>query len=597
MVILLFLVLAVVVSWKALLSNGNFVYRDEWTILNMEAFEEYFFHIHKQHIPDFDFHKRIPELWIHFFIDYETYDKIKFTLLAFLTLLSSFYVSNKILKHENINGKKRLLTASFTAISYLVNPLNTQVFLSYYPTINYILFPLFFYFLYIGIKNYNLPSTLISALIASFMFLMVVHSLLYVILAFPIILVALLKRPLKFVPLLRSIAVFSLVFVSSTAFVLLPYLHTAIISGPSEGSHTLVQGMLNLFSSVAYLPKAMLFDFHVFWWPYVGYAYPFGGLFFLLAFLFSSILIIQAIFDRNEWATMSLVGLLLLFFLSKGNNLPFPSIYEFLNFRLPIIGWLFRVPMKFAHIIPFFFSVLFLRCSVFTAKRSKSLFYAFSIYSVAFLAIFSWPFFTGDMGGYLTKTNFDSTVADLKTIDSVIAEDDSAVLAYGIDWGRKKDISADIIAGDGYVMRELAVYANYKNWSGLHIVPFFGAQYLLAPMEIEEDIGLYSEQISKGSHYSLFIMKPDVQTIQIPLTSYLCYCHQTIARSIIRDPPQTAASELLIFPYSQLDFPREHIDAADYVVVDSVPLDFTSIEQENTFSYFAQTFESKPSKT
>jgi hypothetical protein len=83
--------------------------------------------------------------------------------------------------------------------------------------------------------------------------------------------------------------------------------------------------------------------------------------------------------------------------------------------------------MKFAHIIPFFFSLLFLRFSVFSIKKNKMLFYAFIICFLAFNAVFSWPFFTGDMNGYLKKTTFEKNyyeenVTDIKLINSTQAK-------------------------------------------------------------------------------------------------------------------------------------------------------------------------------
>ena len=140
----------------------------------------------------------------------------------------------------------------------------------------------------------------------------------------------------------RNTIIFGLIFIFSTAFVLLPYASMSLASGPREGVHTLSESMLNMFSNVAQLPKVMLLDFHTFWWPYVDYEYPFGNLFFLLSFVFSAVLLVHALFDRNDWTMFALIALVLLFFFTKGNCPPFAEIYTFLNLlsRLKLICYI-----------------------------------------------------------------------------------------------------------------------------------------------------------------------------------------------------------------------------------------------------------------
>ena len=587
LIIILFLALSLVISWKAIIADGHFVYRDAETILNLESFKEDFFHIHKKYgATPFDFQKRIPELWIHFFVDYELYDKIKFTLLPFITLIISFFVSDKILEKENINGRERKIIAFAVAVFYLINPLNTQILLKYYPAINYAIFPLFFYTLYEGFVQTRRKYVFYSALIGTFMFCMVIHSLIYLGISILIIsIISALKKQFRIKRFLVDIVNFFLVFVSLTAFITLPYIAVSTVSGIQEGVHKLNIETLDSFSASALLPRVMLMDFEPFWWPWVPYSYPFETIFFILFFVLSAILIIYAIYDKNDWSLMALMGLVILFFFSKGNSAPFSEFYEILNFNTPAIGWLLRVPNKFLYIVPFFFSILFLRFSVFTVKNSKRFFYAFLIISLGLLSIYSWPFFTGDMAGYLNKTNYDDLKEDFEAINSIVVGDDASVRTYGISWKDNRNIHGDILNAGVFINRELESYANYGNWSGLQIIPYLGVQYIVAPLEYDEKISIYAEQLLRGNNYSLFKMKTDASIVSIPEESYLCYCNFDTARSIIRDTPKNKQLEVLMFPYSSLDFPQKYIDESEYIILDSTPVVFSRLSSEDSISF------------
>lgn len=593
-VLLFFLLLSIIVSWNALTTGGHFIYRDEWTILNEDAFKEYHFHVlNRNGSPDYDSLKRIVETWIHFFINYETFDRIKFTLLAFSTLLSSFYVFSRILENEKIERRKRTLISALGAFTYLINPLNTQLFLSYYPTLNYVLFPLFFYFLYKGLVGYSLRHMFASALIGSFMFLMVVHSALYITVSFFVVGALLITKPLKPAPLLRNILIFMLVCISSTAFALLPYIHAAFFSGPVEGIHSLNLEMLYVFSDASPLPRAMLMDFHIFWWPYVDYNYPLGDLFFPISAVFCGILLIYGVFDRSEWSMMALIALVLLFFFSKGNSSPFHYIYELLNFRLPAVGWLLRVPMKFAHIIPFFFSLLLLRLSLFTMAKKNPLFYAVPAAFLLFFCIFSWPFFTGDMAGYLKKDDYSPLMDDFKEINSIIYAGNPTVIPHEIAQPRFTDMDADFIAST-FLVRELRDYDRFDDWSGLSISSRLGARYLLTSNENYEEVSPHYEQLFEGSYNSVFLISKKADAFSAPSEVHLSYGNRDTVRSLLRDPPPTGPVEAIESPYQFFNFPEEHINAADYLILTSAHPPFASVDSENKFSYFDMTIGSKP---
>jgi|GEM_PF-5282886 len=593
-VLLFFLLLSIIVSWNALTTGGHFIYRDEWTILNQEPFQEYFLQLlNRNGAPSYDNLKRIVESWIHFFINYETYDRIKFTVLAFSTLLSSFYVFNKILENEKIERRKRTLISALGAFTYLINPLNTQLFLSYYPTLNYVLFPLFFYFLYRGLAGYSLRHMFASALIASFMFLMVVHSALYLAISFFAVGAVLITKPLKPVPLARNLFIFILVFISCTLFALLPYLHGAFFSGPVEGIHSLNLEMLNVFSDASPLPRAMLMDFHVFWWPYVEYAYPLGDLFFPISVIFCSILLIYGAFDRSEWSLAALIALIVLFFFAKGNGSPFPYIYEILNFRLPAVGWLLRVPMKFAHIIPFFFSVLLIRFSLFTMTRTNRLYYAAPAAFVLFFCVFSWPFFTGDMNGHLKKEDYSSLMDDFKRINSMIYADNPTVIPHELAQARFVDVDADFIIST-FLLRELRDYDRFDEWSGLELSSRLGARYLLTSNENYGELSPYYEPLFEGSHNSLFLINEEPEAFYVPSKVHLSYGNRDTVRSLLRDPPPAGPAEAIESPYQFFNFPEDHLYAADYLILTSTHPPFSSVDSRNQFSYFDKTISSKP---
>jgi hypothetical protein len=587
LILLLFFALSVLVSWGALTSDGYFLHRDEWALLTDEPFQEYFLHLYKQHDhADMDFHKRIPELWIHYFIDYETYDKVKFTLLAFATLLSSFYVSGRLLENQGLGERTALLISAAVSIAYLINPFNTQIFLSYYPSLVYAAFPLFFYFLHKGIRELELRSSFLAALLAAFMFLMVVHSLLYIALSFLIVMLMHLGRPLDVKGILRNTALFAAVFFSCIAFILLPYLLISLTDKPLQGFFPLSSSWLTLFSDVASVEAAMLMDYKVYWWPYVEYAYPFEGAFYLLSFLFTAALLIHAVFDRNEWSLMALSALTVLFLLIKGNSAPFPGIYEFLNFNLPLVGWLLRVPLKFANMAPFFFTILFLRLCV-TAASSRLLLAGAIIPYLLFLSIFSWPFLTGDMAGFLSKTDLDDRAADLEAINSIIGEENPVVMTHYVHILRLKDIDADILHRMLFLYQERQAYSTAGNWSGLRIAPSLGVKYLIASSHLNNTIEDQFEILYSGPRYTLFLLDNSSSVIHIPDETYLCYGDKNTVRSLTRDPPASGLPWMLMFPYSGLDFPEGHITAADYAVLTSSPPVFLNVDSSKA-SFFTE---------
>jgi len=599
-IIFLFIILSVMVSWEALNSNGHFTYRDEWTILELDGFKEYFLHLHKQNGIDLDFQKRIVELWIHYFIDYESYDQIKFTILAFFTLISSFYVSDKILKNEKIEEKQRLILASAIAIIYLINPLNTQLFISYYPTITYALFPLFFYFLYDGFVNNKIKSVFLSSLIASFSFLMVVHSILYIIISFIVIFIVLLTKNLVFKRIVRNTALFLFVFISTSAYITLPYLAICLNSGPIEGISMLSEYMLSVFSEVSSLPKAMLMDYHIFWWPYVDYEYPFENSFFLISFLFSAILMVRAFFDKNDWALVALLALSILFFFTKGSNPPFSEIYKILNFDMPFVGWLIRVPMKFAHIIPFFFSLLFLRFCVFANDKNKQLFYAFIIAYLAFNIIFSWPFISGDMNGYLKKIDYGAEHIEIN--DVLSSEADQTIFIYNLNLKKEHqyypmaEFEADIIPKGLFLSEEFSDYERMWNWSGIGLLSNIGVNYLGTSSSTGEGVKKYAEELLGTENYSVFRIQSGASQIWLPSSSHLCFGNFDTARSLIRKPPDGKIPEILLFPYSVQDYPAGPLNAANYLIFDSTPPALASLSSNQTLSFFEFTFKEDISK-
>ena len=602
LIVLLFLAASAFITRGALTAGGFFQYRDTWTLISLDSFKEYFFYIQNPSgQASLDLYKRIPETWIHFFMDYEQYGKVQFGLLSFCALISMFFVSEKILQNEaqsrthggdqgRAHGTTQRILSAAVAFAYLLNPFSLQLILEYYSMIVYAIFPVFFYLLYEGFAKSKTKSTVAAALLGAFMFLMVVHSVMYCGMSVLIVLAISALRKTSIRSMAASAVLFSLVFLALTSFAWFPYLAGSQTSS-IEGAHMLSENLLMLFSADAFLPKAMLMDFRVFWWPWVGYAYPGGDAFFLISAVFSSLLFVHAFFDRNDWSKISLLGLAILFFFSKGIGPPFPQIYEYINFHLPLSGWLLRVPRKFLYIIPFFYCLLLLRLLIFASKQSWRLAYALAGAFLIFLAVFSWPFFTGDMGGFLAKQDMSATAKDLSAINAIISPQDSSALAPS---RLELVLQADSILQQSFLLGELASYGKMSEWSGLkNMAPSIGAGYLVSGSS-EGLKGIFPEAYA-GSDLFLFKLRPDDSQAVIPSAAVLCYCDFETARSLIRDPPADALPGALIFPYQLKGAGIDALGSADYVVVGPASPLITNAEAKNIISFSKSTFLEAPS--
>jgi hypothetical protein len=585
LVLVFFLLLSILASWQSMLEGGHFVYRDAATITNLQSFRDNFLSLYKNHnMIDFDFYKRIPESWIYLLTDMETYDRIKFTLIPFAVLTLAFFVGERILGESGVRGTAGRLIAVAFALVYLFNPVTLQVFLKYYPMINMAVFPLFFYLSYDSFSKLSLKSALLAGLLAGFMFLMVVHALLYMAIAVPLAaLVSLRGRdPLR---LIMPIIIFSLAFIFSTAFVISPYLVVTAVKS-NFGFHPLSSSMLDVFSYPASLPAPMLMDYEAFWWPWVDYAYPFGQAFFLITCVFASVLLIFGLSDKNPWSLMASLGLVAVFFLSKGSGSPFGAVYEFLNFHLPLIGWLMRVPNKFLHILPFFISLIFLRFCAVAHQRKILAMKAFAILSVPLLIFLSWPYMTGDVGGNLVKRDYSVIKQDLEGMNAILGGN-SSVVAYGIHKSGSKDLYGNVFSMRTFLYRELKAYDQNSNYSGMAGFGSLGVEYMVVGGKDNiKDVSRSFSSVFDGDVYSIFRIANSSSDVGAPSSVYACYGSYETVRSLMREPPENQSLDMVLFPLAFLDYPREAVDAADAIVLDSVPLVSPAVDSGSAFAFY-----------
>jgi hypothetical protein len=289
--------------------------------------------------------------------------------------------------------------------------------------------------------------------------------------------------------------------------------------------------------------------------------------------------------------------------MAKGNSPPFSSLYEVLNFYTPVVGWLLRVPLKFLYPIPFFFSLLFLRFLVRMSEKGQSALYAAGCISILFLSAFSWPLFTGDMAGILTKFRFDYDPTP-KAMNEILKTESSISILYGKDdvslkaahsVGERNLVSGILDPGP-FLRRELNAYWNVNNWSGLSSLSGLGVKYFITNLDQGEGMGLYSSPVLRQSGYAIYRLKNNSSVFSLPQSSFLCYCHFDTARSLMRDPPPGQNPQMLLFPNSGFNFPASYLESSDYVVLDSSPLSFASVDSGSSFSFFGSTFRSNPSE-
>lgn len=579
LILLLFLVLSLIASWNSITSGGYFIYRDERAVVSSGSLGEYFFQIYKNtNAPDIDFEKRIPFLWINLILSQELIDKLKFPILAFLTLAISYFVSKKVLEAQGMPETRRSVISAAAAIFYLINPLSAEMFPSSLQMLNYALFPLFFYLLHDGLVKGSQRSVFLSALLGAFMFFMIVHFLLYIMVSLVVLVPLLIARKVPLPHVARGIAIFSAVFILASLFVILPYLAIYQFDQALVGLFPPSLQDLNMFSGSSILPRAMLLDHRSFWWPYVEYDYPLGDLFFIPAFIFAAVLLACALFDRSGWSIAAMAALVLLFFFSKGNTAPFGGIYEFINFTLPM-GWLLRVPMKFLFAIPFFLCLLFIAASARLSRFGTLVIGTWLVFSLAFLCVFTWPFFTGDMAGVLEKTDFTTFEAQYSSINAACLPEWPALL--DTITADRYFLATDFSTGGYFINRELRAYSANANWDAARAFSVPGFQYLLVFSNKSEGLVNHADEVYVGQDYSLFRLKDTASPITTPASSWLCYCHMDTARSILLNNTANLSSSLLFFPYSTPGFSQAQVDAASYVVMDSsAPIEASAQEGE-----------------
>jgi len=553
-------------TWDGVASEGYFRYRDESPTMATEAYREYFFSLMKNsNTPDLDMTKRIPLHILNLFVPDWLFERLKFPVPVFLAMASFYFVARRLLGSEGFPEGRRELLSVAGSLAYMVNPITTQLILSFYPMLVFAAFPAFFILLFEGMRSHSRPKVFASALIASFMALMVVHSLIYIAVAFAAISPALIRRRHEAQAIIADSALFAFVVLCCMLFALLPYFSLFDPYTAPRGSFQPTVSNIQMFSSPADLPKPMLLDFNSFWWPYVSYHYPMGTLFYPLAAILMGAIICFAILERSEWGAMALFALGLLFFFAKGAQGPFPWIYETLMFRLPF-GWLMRVPMKFLHIIPFFVSILFVRAVAGVHRNSPSASAAFAAFAILFLSISAWPLFTGDVAGVLAKKDNSQLDIEYSAIAAAIgANHPSALSAMGFDSSK---VPADVSYGRRYLRWELAAYSAMQDWDGLRAFSNAGFSYVIVPpgsINIPPDF----LQVYAGERMSLYRISENTTPFSVSSSAYSCYSSFAALRSLQQEPPPGEGPTVAFFPYLSPAFPEGFARGADHVLVDS----------------------------
>ncbi|MCI0503251.1 hypothetical protein L0Y65_00910 [Candidatus Micrarchaeota archaeon] len=583
LILLVFALLSLLMTWGGASSDGYFQYRDEKPVLATAAYREYFFSLMKNSgVPDLDMQKRIPIHIINLIIPDDIFETLKFPVPIFLAFLAAYLAARKVQEDAGVPDGARTIIAAAGALFYVVNPITTQLILSFYPMLVYAAYPLFFLLLYIGFTSHSRKHVFASALAASFMLLMVVHSALYMAVAFAALAPALVLRRKEAFRMAGSLALFAAVLLSCTLFVLLPYL-SLYDAGAAPGASSIpTKTDLDMFSGVAELPKPMLLDFSSFWWPYLPYSYPMGGAYYPMAAVLAGALICFAIYERSEWSVMALIALTALIFFAKGSQAPFPGIYEAFEFHLPL-GWLMRVPMKFLHIIPFFLFIIMVRASAYLYKANAALAFASIAFALMFLAASSWPLFTGDAAGFLQKSvpsRYSSEVAEMGAhipggFPAILSSEPVNYLL----------LPADISYGRSYVNAELDAYASLMDYDGLAAFSDAGYQYAIVPKPARgASPGQFSE-IYSGEFLSLYRLKNDSVPFSVSPSAYICYSGHMALRSLQQDAPNGHSPAVALFPYQSPSFPKSAIGLADHVLIDSNSPLIASTEDGTVFSF------------
>jgi hypothetical protein len=411
----IFLILSILALREFLSGNSFYIYRDViWPTANVDLLSMAIYSL------DLESTRRIIFLGPFFFVTQLlgvsslVAEKIFFFLIKFLIGYFAYIGAYLFLSSKVRNGNKSIffLVALFAGYFYAYNPAATSmVSPTFFFAFSYALIPLVFYFFDKALMEGSFFSIFMASALITLCIAGVTQLLVFlpVFLLLPWLILVCVKRgrPMVF----NTIKRFSYILVIS--FLMSFYYMVVAISIYLEGvmlqpSYVLTYDFLNLISLKTNLLDVirLMGD----WWPRIELVPIIDyNLWLALTFVIPITAGLFILLSRKTELKFYVLALsiiaLLVIFVHKGTSPPFSEFYLML-YDLPVVGWMFRIPSKFAMILAFFVTMILtlgfynLLASRNNGNKIKSYFkYVLLGGVVVSISIISWPMFTGDLGG------------------------------------------------------------------------------------------------------------------------------------------------------------------------------------------------------
>jgi hypothetical protein len=410
----IFLILSILALREFLSGNSFYIYRDViWPTANVDLLSMAIYSL------DLESTRRIIFLGPFFFVTQLlgvsslVAEKIFFFLIKFLIGYFAYIGAYLFLSSKVRNGNKSIffLVALFAGYFYAYNPAATSmVSPTFFFAFSYALIPLVFYFFDKALMEGSFFSIFMASALITLCIAGVTQLLVFlpVFLLLPWLILVCMKRgrPMVF----NTIKRFSYILVIS--FLMSFYYMVVAISIYLEGvmlqpSYVLTYDFLNLISLKTNLLDVirLMGD----WWPRIELVPIIDyNLWLALTFVIPITAGLFILLSRKTELKFYVLALsiiaLLVIFVHKGTSPPFSEFYLML-YDLPVVGWMFRIPSKFAMILAFFVTMILtlgfynLLASRNNGNKIKSYFkYVLLGGVVVSISIISWPMFTGDLG-------------------------------------------------------------------------------------------------------------------------------------------------------------------------------------------------------
>jgi archaellin len=444
-----FMLLSVIALKDFLFGNSFYIYRDVvWPAMNVDLLLSNLYSL------DLESVRRIIFLGPFFLMTQIlgasslVAEKTLFLLIKFLIGFFAYVGVYNFLSSKIKNGNKNIIfiVSMFAGYYYAYNPAATSmVSATFFFAFSYSLIPLVFYFFdkalnEKGFYNVFMASTLITLCIAGVTQLLVI---LPVFLLIPWFIVVCVKRGRLMVS--NTIKKFSYILIIS--FLMSFYYIIVALSIYAEGvtlqpSYVITYDFLHIISLKTNLLDVirLMGD----WWPRIELVPIIDyNLWLALSFVIPITAGLFILFSRNTEfkfyvLCLSIIALLVIF-VHKGTSPPFSEFYLLL-YDLPIVGWMFRIPSKFAMILAFFVMMIlslgFYNLLV-SSKNPMRRYFKYFLFAgfIISLSVISWPMFTGNLGGIYKEGQYpenDSTKSDDDNNVMNIPKENIAILG-GLD--------------------------------------------------------------------------------------------------------------------------------------------------------------------